>query len=184
MWPAKPCDVNYVTDSIDKPQWNFIGSFSASLAPSQTGLGVPNIFNVFLNFLHLSKFSKCWMSIWCHIHIWQVSLQFCCSAACQIWMWLMDLIYFCKAEMPLVDKILDGASVTTTLLAPMIVVLLNKGPVLWKAFPWNDAIMSYRVDVMNMAASICIDPDWSPISVKSMLKRLVGLFGVPVIDLY
>ena len=48
-------------------------------------------------FLELSKIN--WLLIECHIHIWQVSLQLCCSDTCQIWMWFKESNkHFCNIK--------------------------------------------------------------------------------------
>ena len=63
------------------------------------GVGVLNQFPPFRYFPHFSPQSKHTLAIEQHVYIWQVSPQFSCDDACQIWMWLKESNwYFCKIE--------------------------------------------------------------------------------------
>ena len=59
------------------------------------GVGVTKpIFSVPL-FSQFSEWSKQWLPVWYHVHIWQVSAQLSCGDTWQIWTWLkVSDLYF------------------------------------------------------------------------------------------
>ena len=67
-------------------------------------------------FPNFSAFSKHWLLIEYHIHIWQVSPQLSCGDTCQIWMWFNRCYYNrkYKSEISLMEKLINGARVTPT----------------------------------------------------------------------
>ena len=55
---------------------------------TRTAMGITKIMPIVRLFFQFSELEKKqWLSICCHIHIWQVSLQLSCSDTCQILMW-------------------------------------------------------------------------------------------------
>ena len=79
------------------------------------GWGLLNIFSQFRYFLSFSGWSKHWLPVWYHVHIWQVSPQLSCGDTWQIWTLLkISKLYFCSIKVSVTEKLTNGALVTPT----------------------------------------------------------------------
>ena len=113
--------------------------------------------------------TKQWVPTEYHIHIWQVSLQLCCSDTCQIWLWFKGYKRnFCKLEISSMEKLTNGALVgphpSPDLRRPWDMSLPSDYlvPVGWTiprcqdAWPWRAPYMTLTLEILNIFQQTCI----------------------------